>query len=99
MVQVFEFFKDRISEQYPLDDRPMDPFQQAKEAHESFMKNRSACVLGRTTILERIKDYVLGVQTSAPLILLGGPGTGKSSIMARVAEVAVSKALTREIPG
>ncbi|XP_071494027.1 telomerase protein component 1-like [Diadema antillarum] len=96
---VFDFFQKRIAEQYPLDDRPMDPYQQAKEAHESFMKNRSACVLGRTSILEQVKDHVLCTSSTAPLALLGGPGTGKSSIMARVAEVAVSKALTREIPG
>lgn len=96
---MFEFFTERISEQYPLDDRPLDPYQQAKEAHESFMKNRSGCVLGRTVILEQIKDYVVGMSSSAPVLLLGGPGTGKSSIMAKVAEVSVTKAATREIPG
>ncbi|XP_001198485.3 telomerase protein component 1 isoform X2 [Strongylocentrotus purpuratus] len=97
--KVFEFFTERISEQYPLDDRPLDPYQQAKEAHESFMKNRSGCVLGRTVILEQIKDYVVGMSSTAPVLLLGGPGTGKSSIMAKVAEVSVTKAATREIPG
>ena len=33
------------------------------------------------------------------VILLGSPGTGKSSIMARVADVTTAKALTNEIPG
>nr|XP_054748224.1 TPR repeat-containing protein DDB_G0287407-like isoform X1 [Lytechinus pictus] len=97
--KVFEFFTERISEQYPLDDRPLDPYQQTKEAHESFMKNRCGCVLGRTAILEQIKDYVVTTSSNAPLLLLGGPGTGKSSIMAKVAEVSVTKATTREIPG
>ncbi|XP_022080358.1 telomerase protein component 1-like isoform X2 [Acanthaster planci] len=97
--KVFEFFKKKISKQYPLEDSNLDPFQQAKEAHESFMKNRSVSVLGRTDILEQIKDHVVGIGIDVPLLLLGGPGTGKSSIMARVADVTVSKALTKEIPG
>ncbi|XP_038068590.1 telomerase protein component 1-like isoform X1 [Patiria miniata] len=96
---VFKHFKQMISKQYPLEDSNLDPFQQAKEAHESFMKNRSVSVLGRTDILEQIKEHVVGVGVEVPLLLLGGPGTGKSSIMARVSDVTVSKALTKEIPG
>ncbi|XP_072024365.1 LOW QUALITY PROTEIN: TPR repeat-containing protein DDB_G0287407-like [Amphiura filiformis] len=97
--QVFDFFKKRIAEQYPLTDISMDPYQQAKEAHESFMKSRSVSVLGRTEILDQIKEHVVGIGVDAPLILLGGPGSGKSSIMARVADFATAKALTGEIPG
>ena len=32
--EVFEFFKKRITEQYPLEGGVLDPYQQAKEAHE-----------------------------------------------------------------
>ncbi|XP_071785835.1 telomerase protein component 1-like [Asterias amurensis] len=96
---VYEFFQRRITEQYPLEDGVLDPYQQAKEAHESFMKNRSASVLGRTNILEQMKEHIIGIGVDVPLLLLGGPGTGKSSIMARVADVTVAKALTKEIPG
>ena len=31
---VYEFFQRRITEQYPLEDGVLDPYQQAKEAHE-----------------------------------------------------------------
>ncbi len=47
----------------------------------------------------QIKEHVIGIGIDVPFLLLGGPGTGKSSIMARVADVTVSKALLKEIPG
>ncbi|XP_071785038.1 telomerase protein component 1-like isoform X1 [Asterias amurensis] len=97
--QVHDFFKERISLQYPLQTTNLDLFQQSREAHESFMKNRSASVLGRTELLEQIKEHVIGIGIDVPFVLLGGPGTGKSSIMARVSDVTVSKALLKEIPG
>ena len=46
-----------------------------------------------------MKEHIIGIGVDVPLLLLGGPGTGKSSIMARVADVTVAKALTKEIPG
>ncbi|XP_033113072.1 telomerase protein component 1-like [Anneissia japonica] len=96
---VFDFFKSRIEEQYPLEDVTTDPYRQVMESHESFMRNRSSLVLGRNDILEEIKQHIIGVGVDKPLLLLGGPGTGKSSIMARVAEVTVAKAMSMEIPG
>ena len=47
----------------------------------------------------QIKEHVIGIGIDVPFVLLGGPGTGKSSIMARVSDVTVSKALLKEIPG
>ncbi|XP_077982009.1 telomerase protein component 1-like [Glandiceps talaboti] len=96
---VLEFFKKGINEQYPLDDAKLDPYQQAKEAHESFMKSRCVMVLGRDDVLQKIADYVKGVAEDKAMVLLGGPGVGKSSIMARTADVACGKAVSKEIPG
>ncbi|XP_070563916.1 TPR repeat-containing protein DDB_G0287407-like [Ptychodera flava] len=96
---VLEFYKKRIGEQYPLDNTELDPYQQAREAHESFMKSRCVMVLGRDSILQQIEDYVVGVAEDKAFVLLGGPGVGKSSLMARTADVACSKAITKEIPG
>lgn len=56
-------------------------------------------VLGRDGILEQIKKYVEEVGSSKPLIVTGGAGTGKSSLMARVADVAQTMALNKKIPG
>ncbi|PIK46898.1 hypothetical protein BSL78_16245 [Apostichopus japonicus] len=50
-------------------------------------------------ILEQIKSYVEEAGSSKPLIVTGGAGTGKSSLMARVADVAQTMALNKKIPG
>ncbi|XP_072035865.1 TPR repeat-containing protein DDB_G0287407-like isoform X2 [Amphiura filiformis] len=98
---IFEFFKERIAAQYPLDENiKLNPYETEKEEHESFMKSRSQIVLGRNEMLQKIEDYVQEVGAApTPVILLGGPGSGKSSIMARVADVAVKRAVNNEIPG
>ncbi|XP_033641295.1 telomerase protein component 1-like [Asterias rubens] len=96
---IFEFFKKRIAAQYPVQDKELDPYQLAREAHESFMKNRGGLVLGRNTTLDMIKDYVVDIGIDYPFVILGGPGTGKSAVMARVADVAYKMAALKEIPG
>ncbi|XP_022107201.1 telomerase protein component 1-like isoform X2 [Acanthaster planci] len=97
---IFQFFKTRITEQYPLDEKAkLDPYEQQREAHDAFMKSRSAIVIGRNDILQKMEEYVTDLGTGVPLLLLGGPGSGKSSIMARVADVAANKAGSGEIPG
>ncbi|XP_077981357.1 telomerase protein component 1-like [Glandiceps talaboti] len=97
--RVYEFFQKRIMEQYPLENVTTDPYQQAQEAHESFMKSRSAMVLGRNEILQKISDHITGIAIDRALIILGGPGMGKSSIMAKVADEAVFRAAKKQIPG
>ncbi|XP_071485074.1 telomerase protein component 1-like [Diadema antillarum] len=97
--KVFEFFKERISEQYPPPDVNLDPYQQAKEAHESFLKSRGSVVLGRNDILEKIQVYMTSEGSGNPLVISGGAGTGKSSIMARAADVTQTMALNKRIPG
>ncbi len=34
-----------------------------------------------------------------PFVLLGGPGCGKSSVMAKVADIFVSRAMNKQIRG
>jgi hypothetical protein len=59
--QIFEFFKERISIQYPLDQETADdPYFMSKEAHESFMKQRCQNVFGRAEILKKVCRMVLG---------------------------------------
>ncbi len=49
--------------------------------------------------LFQIKDYVDGKGRDVPLLLLGGPGTGKSSIMAKAVDNTLTAAIDRKIPG
>ena len=51
---VFNFFKDRISVQYPLNDDAEDIFQHMHEGHESFMKAKAEMVLGRGDMLDKV---------------------------------------------
>lgn len=99
--EVYKFFMERIEDQYPLDTSiKLDPYEVQRESHESFMKSRSAVVLGRSDILQKIEDYIISPGSSnQSLLLLGGPGSGKSSIMARIADQCVLHAHSGEIEG
>ncbi|XP_028414822.1 telomerase protein component 1-like isoform X3 [Dendronephthya gigantea] len=88
---VYEFFKTRIEEQYPLDPTPEDPLEAQRTAHESFLDIRSQCVLGRDGVLAKIEEYIRSNPRNAPLLLVGNAGSGKSAIMAKSAHDAVEK--------
>ena len=47
----------------------------------------------------QIKNYIDGKGPDVPLLLLGGPGTGKSSIMAKAVDSTLSAAIEHKIPG
>ncbi len=49
--------------------------------------------------LFQIKSYVDGNGPDVPLLLLGEPGTGKSSIMAKAVDVTLTAAIDGKIPG
>ena len=66
---------------------------------QSYMKIRGEIVLGRNTILEKIKHYIYDIGIDYPLVLLGGPGSGKSAIMARIGDEIATLATQNEIPG
>lgn len=96
---VFEFFRNRIEHQYPLDPTPEDPLEAQKTAHESFLDTRGQVVLGRDKILEEIDNYITMDQSNAPLLLIGNAGSGKSAIMAKSANNAIAKAEKGELRG
>ncbi|XP_057298417.1 TPR repeat-containing protein DDB_G0287407-like isoform X1 [Hydractinia symbiolongicarpus] len=83
--KVYDFFKTRIEELYPLDPSPLDPLQVQKEAHETFLDSRSQCVLGRDKIIEQIKNYAYTDDGVSPLLVIGTAGAGKSALMAKCA--------------
>ena len=54
---------------------------------------------GIVVILTQIRDYVDGKGPDVPLILLGGPGSGKSSIMAKTVDNTLTAAIDQKIAG
>ena len=63
------------------------------------MKIRGETVLGRSAILDRINHYVSEIGVDYPLVVLGGPGSGKSAILARIADSTATLAVQKKIPG
>ena len=53
--QVFDFFKRRIAEQYPLEEMHQDAYQHTKGQHEAFMKSRCNDVVGRDDVLKQVR--------------------------------------------
>lgn len=94
---VYDFFKNRIEELYPLDPSPEDPLQVQREAHETFLDSRSQCVLGRAKLIAQIEDYYTSDTTHCPLLVIGTAGAGKSALMAKCAADACQKAQKCEI--
>ena len=49
--------------------------------------------------LFQIDEYICGPENTVPLVVVGGPGTGKSSIMAKLADDTVARTRHGDIPG
>ena len=47
----------------------------------------------------QVEDYIDGVGQDVPLLVLGGAGCGKSSVMAKIVDDTVNKAHHHKIPG
>lgn len=54
VIQVLNFFKERIEKQYPIVDTVPDEFEDFKYNHDAFMTSRSEMVFGRKEILEEV---------------------------------------------
>ena len=53
--KVFEFFKNRIEQQYPLTIKETnDPYEVIRDKHESFMKSSAGVLIGRDDILNQV---------------------------------------------
>lgn len=46
-VQILDFFKERISAQYPLVKASIDQYLEAKFHHEAFLRSRVEVIVGR----------------------------------------------------
>ncbi|XP_045158536.2 TPR repeat-containing protein DDB_G0287407-like isoform X2 [Mercenaria mercenaria] len=55
--------------------------------HETFMRLKGSTVLGREDVLQKIEDYVFRDDKDVPLLLLGDPGLGKSSVLCKFADI------------
>lgn len=96
--KVFTFFKRRIESQYPIEKRKsVDIFTKRKEQHEAFMQSRSEDVLGRDDVLKQVESYLYDSSIDTPFLILGNAGSGKSSILAKIASNAREKVLRRSV--
>lgn len=62
----------------------------AVSAHRNFLSHRAHGVLGRGSIVKKIQDYIQQEDRDVPLLLLGSPGCGKSSLLCRAADVTIT---------
>ena len=94
------FFQERISATYPLVDVKLEsPMEESKGQHESFMKMCSERVVGREELIcELIEKYIKIKQADGPIVIYGGPGLGKTSIMAALADCCSQMAITNKLP-
>ncbi|MCX5800577.1 MAG: DUF4062 domain-containing protein [Candidatus Eisenbacteria bacterium] len=65
----------------------VDELKTEIEEHESWGKERARFFTGRTSILQRISDYLRGTDTH-PLAIFGVSGSGKTALMAHAAQKA-----------
>jgi len=60
-------------------------FEQENESQLAFVQSRTKIFVGRNDILEKIIHYIHN-DTNSPLIIVGSSGSGKSALMAKVAD-------------
>ncbi|KAL5022718.1 hypothetical protein ScPMuIL_001873 [Solemya velum] len=98
---ITNFCKQRISFDYcgePIPSMNIDDNTASKE-HEAFMKYKSETVRGRSDILQKIEDYIWHEDKDVPLLLVAGPGFGKSSILCKAAASVYERALQNKLAG
>ncbi|XP_067678320.1 TPR repeat-containing protein DDB_G0287407-like [Haliotis asinina] len=99
--EIIDFLKQRVAYDYcgeePMVSNHPDSFVHA--AHRDFLHQKSHMVLGRNEVVVKIEDYILHEDKDVPLLLLGSPGCGKSSILCKAADVILTKVEKGEIHG
>ncbi|CAD5123503.1 DgyrCDS11845 [Dimorphilus gyrociliatus] len=75
----------------------MNIYTRRKEQHESFMKSRSEDVLGRDDIIKEMEAYLYDSSANVPYLVLGNAGSGKSSILAKLAHNALERITAGDI--
>jgi len=66
--------------------KEMSELDREIENHTKFGKERASFFTGRTSIIEKILDYIKG-NCTYPLVIHGQPGSGKTSLLARVTQL------------
>jgi telomerase protein component 1 len=79
---VLETMWNHIREYYPEQESTIpDPMAISNSYHDNFIENHSRHFIGRKGIIHQITEYVNGT-TTIPLLILGEPGSGKTSLVA-----------------
>lgn len=65
--------------------KSVDPLDREIAAHRAFGANRRRFFMGRAGILERVDQYIRS-DVRTPLVLAGPSGSGKSALLAQIAE-------------
>lgn len=66
--------------QFPLIEQEDDPLLIERNYHEKFIESHSLVFIGRTSLLESLHDFVVR-SAETPLVLVGQPGSGKTSLV------------------
>ncbi|XP_033737542.1 LOW QUALITY PROTEIN: nephrocystin-3-like [Pecten maximus] len=96
---VTEFCKQKIAYDF-LGEQPQSSTREdsnTKLEHQFFMKNKGEFVLGRSDVIQKIEDYIFRDEKDVPLLILGGQGYGKSSILCKAATVIEKKVQEEQI--
>ena len=86
--------------QYPLPEGDADPYEHSREQHESFMKNRSQCVIGRDDVLKQVSNLNHGDSNSSSkrrLVVMLAVAAAAIGVVAAVATVAVASMIAKKI--
>lgn len=92
--RVGDFLKQRIRCEYCGEDSGLVDHPDSSNtlsAHRNFLYHMASSVQGREDLVTRIEEYIVQEDKDVPLLLLGGPGCGKSSVVS----CAVSRILSR----
>ncbi|KAH3757934.1 telomerase protein component 1 [Pelomyxa schiedti] len=81
---VTEFLWNSFQKHFPQELVDMTPIEAARAEHENFIETHSRSFVGRRKLLDDLKNYADGVSTT-PLVVIGEPGGGKTSLVAAFA--------------
>ncbi|KAL4235832.1 hypothetical protein ACF0H5_004222 [Mactra antiquata] len=85
---ILDFCKQRISFDF-CGELPQSYYTQDTlicRQHDTFMKLKGSMVYGRDDMIQKIADYVFNDDKDVPLLVIGDPGMGKSSVLCKFAE-------------
>ncbi|XP_076462217.1 TPR repeat-containing protein DDB_G0287407-like [Babylonia areolata] len=99
--RIGDFLQQRVLCEYCGEDSSClveHPDSTALSAHRNFLYHKSSSVHGRETLVRRIEEYISQEDKDVPLLLLGGPGCGKSSVICSAANSVLTKVEGGSLP-